>query len=171
MIQRQRNSVKPEVQEIDLRIEPVESQVNGIAVQHDPNLQPVVSISIPTPPIINDNDDFGDESHLNTSISSLHHSIDSISVYSDHLDDCLLDLIHHSKQIINKATNDIAGLSPQLEIISDEANVLMHRISDNAHTARRISMRVGAIDEHKRRLDISTRWCLEAAELKVSRAE
>lgn len=84
-----------------------------------------------------------------TNAASVRLALADLSSYSSELDSRLAVLLRDSHAHRAAATESIAKLRPQVELIAEEAEVLRRRLSETANTAQRISSAVRNLDEKR----------------------
>ncbi len=103
-----------------------------------------------------------------TSRSSIVQALAELSRHSSELDDELVSLFEESEPVVADARRSIASLTPQVQLVQEEAAVLDRRLQASASVAKRISERVRLLDEERKRIALAAEWARKVAELKSS---
>lgn len=93
-----------------------------------------------------------------------------LNEYSLQLEDQLSAAIESSHTSIAASKTKIASLAPQIDLLTEEAQVLQGRLSEAAETSDRISGAVRLLDEERRRIRIAGEWVRWCQDLKASLA-
>ena len=110
---------------------------------------------------------FPDAAQL-TSRSSIVQALAELSRHSSALDDELVSLFEESEPVVADARRSIASLTPQVQLVQEEAAVLDRRLQASASVAKRISERVRHLDEERKHIALAAEWARKVAELKSS---
>lgn len=95
-------------------------------------------------------------------------ALTQLNAHSQQVDDDLSRTVSSSLQRITTSQQSISSLAPQIDLLSEEANVLRSRLVDAARTSDRITGAVRVLDDEKKRLAIARAWLTATQDLKAS---
>ncbi|CAO1615642.1 unnamed protein product [Sympodiomycopsis kandeliae] len=103
-----------------------------------------------------------------TTPQAVKRALADLSKHKAALDEALDTSIQTSEERIEASKRSIASLAPQIDLLTEEALVLRHRLTDAAETSDRISGAVRDFDEKRRRVRQAAQWVSWCQDLKAS---
>lgn len=105
-----------------------------------------------------------------TTQQAVKRALSEANAYGTALDEQITSAVESAKTRIAASQQSIASLAPQIELLTEEADVLQSRLSDAAITSDRISGAVRLLDENRRRVRQASQWVSWTQDLKSSLA-
>ncbi|CAO1620244.1 unnamed protein product [Parajaminaea phylloscopi] len=105
-----------------------------------------------------------------TTPAAVRRALAQLDKHSQALDEALDAKIESSMARITISQQSVAALAPQIELLTEEAQVLHSRLVDAAQTSDRISGAVRVLDEERRRIRLASSWVQSVQDLKASLA-
>lgn len=105
-----------------------------------------------------------------TTPAEVRRALEELDLHSARVDEALDAAVKSSTSRVQQSQERIASFAPQIDLLTEEAQVLQARLVEAALTSDRISGAVRVLDEERRRIRLASEWVTWTQDLKGSLA-